>query len=561
MAPPPRPDFTKVTVEESFRTWRTTGHDRTVLVVVRTATTVAHLRDVLAVFDDDRRIQVVFTHDPGRSAVFAAGLAGAIENLEAPVIPWELACSREFDLALAASENDDLHRLNAPVVLLPHGLGYQKYYPGTSTIAGMNPERLVRGERVIPSAIVLSHSQQRDLLARACPPAAGRGVVAGDVTLDRLLANRHRAGHYRRAFGTGNRTLVLLASTWGPRSLFGTDPALPERLLACLPADEYQVALSLHAGVWAHGPWQVRSWLSRAREHGLCLLPEGAGWHAALLAADLVVSDRGSLSVYAAATGTPLLLAGGGEDTTVAGSAMAALAGVAPALDSRRDLASQLDAAVHGYTPTGFAPVVKQAVDNPGGASVVLRRVLYELLRLPEPQAPARTSPIPAVTPETTPVTAYLVAGTPGGHGVALRRFPAGPADETLDYQHRTAHIETARLSEVEAADVLYLREDDFPRAAAEALRRWPHARIVAAVSGPDRCVLMTRDTPATEYTVHAAPGTTRTDPLLVASLAYVRLSQGGRLPRDDRFRLGDRCFTVTATAPASPDTGSSSGD
>ncbi|MQA07954.1 MAG: hypothetical protein GEU98_05235 [Pseudonocardiaceae bacterium] len=66
------------------------------------------------------------------------------------MISWAQACATRFDLAIAASENDELHRLNAPIMLIPHGFGYQKTYPGRAVIAGMDPDRLVHLGRVVP---------------------------------------------------------------------------------------------------------------------------------------------------------------------------------------------------------------------------------------------------------------------------------------------------------------------------------------------------------------------------------------------------------------------------
>jgi hypothetical protein len=467
-----------------------------------------------------------------------------------------VATSTRFDLAIAASENDDLHLLDAPVVLVPHGLGYQKYYPGSRVIAGMNPERLLHKGNPVPAAIVVSHPDQRSQLLASCPPVAARAVVAGDPCLDRILASRHLAHRYRRAFGAADRRLVFLASTWGPDSLFGTDPRLPERLLAELPVDECQVAISLHAGVWAHSPWQVRAWLTRARESGLRILPVHDGWRAAVLAADVAVSDRGSLSLYAAAADTPLLLTGGSGDTTVAGSPMAALAEEAARLDDTGDLRAQLETAIHGHVPGRYEPIVKQAVEHPGQSAPILRELLYRLLRLPEPLWRPEFDPVPTPEPESAPVRAFLAGGDPAGDAVTIHRFPGRPDRPDLGYQHIAVDFENARLSEVDAATILYLPWDtDFRVRAELVLRQWPHARIAAAVSGPRRCTLLTRDGRTVTF-ILSAPA----DPLLAASLAYVTLTRSGHLPEHDRIRIGHRVIDVAA-APVRPDTGTPLGD
>lgn len=84
----------------------------------------------------------------------------------------------------------------------------------------------------------------------------------------------------------------------------GSDDVLPlilRRLTSELPIDEYRTAAVLHPNIWAgHGPGQVRLWLDRARRAGLALVDPLAGWRQALIAADLVIGDFGSVSYYAA---------------------------------------------------------------------------------------------------------------------------------------------------------------------------------------------------------------------------------------------------------------------
>ncbi|MEU6646868.1 hypothetical protein ABZ863_30625 [Saccharomonospora sp. NPDC046836] len=557
MVPPPRSDFSRITVDARFRQWRTTSCERTVLVVARTTTALTRLLDVLSLMEADQRVQIVFTHDPASPAIFSAGLDEAMDSLRAPVVPWSKAIRTRFDLAIAASENDHLHQLAAPVLLLPHGLGFQKYYPGSRTVAGMNPQRLLHRGQPVLSAIALSHSDQYRQLADSCPEASSTGVVVGDPCLDRMLASGHMARRYRETLGATDRTLILLASTWGPDSLFGLHPTLPERLLAELPVDEYRVAMSLHAGVWAHGPWQVRAWLSRAREAGLVLLPAHEDWRAAVLAADLVVSDRGSLSLYAAATDTPVLLTRENSATTVPGSPMASLTAQAPHLDTRGDLRAQLDSAVHTHTPWAYAAITKQAVDNPGHCARPLRALLYELLQLTEPDRSPEFPTLPAPGPEHAGIHALFVGATMHADGsTSLERLPARPVDKDWSYPHLVAEAEHARLSEVSAASVVFLPDaPDFPAHAAEALRQWPHALLAAAARGRS-CQLLIRDGTTAALTMSGG-----VDPRLAASLAYVRLQQVGRIPDTDTFRLGERVIDVRSVAPAHPDTGTSADD
>ncbi|WP_254406476.1 CDP-glycerol glycerophosphotransferase family protein, partial [Streptomyces sp. AC627_RSS907] len=161
------------------------------------------------------------------------------------------------------------------------------------------------------------HPEQRERLRRACPAAEKAAVIAGDPAFDRMLAARPHRERYRRALGVrrGQR-LVVLNSTWNPEGFFGDGggqdmlPGLLPRLAAELPADDYRLAAVLHPNIWhGHGPGQIRVWLDRARRGGLALIDPVHGWRQALLAADAVIGDFGAVSYYAAALGTPVLLA------------------------------------------------------------------------------------------------------------------------------------------------------------------------------------------------------------------------------------------------------------
>jgi hypothetical protein len=510
----PPPEFwPKVPVDDEFRDWLTVGFERKVLVVIRTVTTLTRLLDVVSLFGADRRVQLVFTHDSARPAILGEGVPEFLQELRAPVIGWTVATKTRFDLAIAASENDALQELDAPILLVPHGIGYQKYYPGSAVTSGMNPEKLLHQGEVVPAAIALSHTVQREQLAAACPEALGTARVVGDPCYDRMIVSRHRANRYRAALGTGTRVLVVICSTWGRDSLFGTHPELPEKLLAELPMDEYQVAVTLHPGVWAaHGQWQIHAWLDAAKQAGLVLVAPEKGWQATILAADCVISDEGSAALYAAAVDKPLLLASTGNATTVAESPLAALARTVPSLDFRHELRGQIDFVRRAYTLGDHEPVVKQAVDSPGQAAGLLGELLYRLLDLPLPATRPFFPPVPDPSPPETQVSAYLA----GISGDVLTRFPAGVHVTTeLEFRHIVAHADNAELRHLDGAAIVYT---DDPDRLADLLTLWPSARLAAATAG-NRCVIRLHDGTSVEL---SAPDV---DPLSLASLAYTKLA------------------------------------
>jgi hypothetical protein len=105
--------------------WRTFRPERSVLAVVHNLTALTRLLDVLPVLAEDPRVQVAFT-TPGSSA-FHAGTVEALVGREVRVLDWAEAVGADFDLAISASHGGDLHDITAPLMTIPHGMGYNIY--------------------------------------------------------------------------------------------------------------------------------------------------------------------------------------------------------------------------------------------------------------------------------------------------------------------------------------------------------------------------------------------------------------------------------------------------
>ncbi|WP_370946013.1 hypothetical protein AB5J62_44140 [Amycolatopsis sp. cg5] len=454
-------------------------------MVVRTVTTLTRLLDILSLIRPDRRIQLVFTYDAERPAHLGDGVEAALRRLNVRTVGWEEATKTAFDLALAASENDRLSELDAPILLFPHGIGYQKYYPGGRVTSGMDPEKLLDplGE-VVPAAIALSHEVQREQLRTSCPEAAGHAVVVGDPCHDRMALSTHRVRRYREALGTGDRKLVVVASTFGKRSLYGGEPELPQRLLGALPYDEFQVALVLHPGVTAaHSEFSVHGWETDAMNAGLVVIPPDRGWQATILAADCVISDEGSSALYAAAVDKPLLAATSRAATTVAESPLAMLIDAVPALGE--DLRAQIETVMREHRAGAHRPIVERAVESPGQSASLLRELIYGQLAL-APPAPRTYPPVLSPEPPSGRVAAF-VAGLLDG---VLVRFPAAVASPRLEFSHVVAHADDAELHQLDGADVVFT---DSRERLPEVLAHWPLARLAAAPSERG-CLVRHRD-------------------------------------------------------------------
>ncbi|WP_157440222.1 hypothetical protein [Actinokineospora inagensis] len=423
--------------------------ERRVLGVVHNITAATRLLDVIGLVAGDARVLVEFTV-PGSSA-FTEGTEAFLATRGIRVRPWTSARSDGYHLAIIASLGGDLGTISANRLILPHGMGYNKYLPRetgkqgnretgkqgnretgkqgnreTGAEFGFEPRWLVAGGELIPHALVLSHVEQRTRLAAACPEAVGVSVVGGDPVLDRLRASVPLRPVYRRALGVEDgQRLVVLSSTWGSASLLGTGIDLVRRF-ARLPLDEYRVVTALHPNIAAwHGEWQLRNWLRECSRAGITLLPQPDDWQAAVVAADVVVGDQGSVTFYSAALDRPVLLAVAPLHTVTPASPIGRFLRRAPLLDDAKDLAKQLDDVITTYDPTDLADLTALATSAPDESAALLRSCFYNLMDLSEPPYPAEVRAVSCPDRLTRDVEAQLVQTELTGLTVAVTRFPA----------------------------------------------------------------------------------------------------------------------------------------
>jgi hypothetical protein len=379
--------------------------ERTVLAVVHHMTAATRLADIMPLLEADRRIQVVYACAPGSAS--PGWTAEYLERLGAVVIPWQQATQTQFDLAVAASY-PQLERLHAPVLHVPHGIGFNKYlkrWEGAGPAAGremcgLERAALIHRGRVVPSAMVVPTERDLQRLRQGCPEAAPVASVAGDPAFDRLAASVPARELYRQALGAQDRTLVVVSSTWGPGSLLQRWPDLLGELTSQLPADSYRVAAIAHPHVWAWcGRRQLRAWLAETMRAGLVLLPPEEGWRAALAAADCVIGDHGSVTCYAAAIGRPVALASLAAEELDPACTVARLGRMAPRIRPGKDLTAQLGHVARAWTPARHRVIRDLVTSAPGRSAVLIRTLMYQLLNLAEPGSAAIARPVPAPQP------------------------------------------------------------------------------------------------------------------------------------------------------------------
>jgi hypothetical protein len=390
--------------------------------------------------------------------------------------------------------------------------------------------------------LTVAHPNQIQQLAEFHPEAAASAIEIGDVCYERLLASRPQRDTYRRVMDVQrDQHLVVMSSTWGPTSLLAEHPDLPNRLLAELPLDEYRVALVLHPNVWSfHSGWRLRALHAAALDGGLLLVPPTRGWQAAIIAADVVIGDHGSVSFYSATLGRPTLLAAFGNDAT-SGTTGAEFGRSAPRLDLTRVLRPQLAAAVQEHRQDRWQSLAERTFAHPTTATARLRSALYDLLKLKEPAEAPRVRAFPAPRIARARITSTLVGAhwTVGpGRILTLERRPAAVSaprwERPGEILFLAAEQEEADTALLHNASVVLVREPQpqhwAHRSAREALAACPGATVAAAATVEGTVSVAVSD----GSTIEASTSTPPADPFAAAAAVYACLRDGVNLGRKD---------------------------
>lgn len=215
--------------------------------------------------------------------------------------------------------------------------------------------------------------------------------VVGDPCYDRIRAGRRLRQSYRDALGLeAGQKLVVVTSTWSDSSLLGGAAHQLERLIGQLPRPEYRVVLLIHPNVYAaYGAYRVRAWWGHLADRGLILTGPEHDWQPFLVAADYIVGDHGSVTLYGSAVGVPVLLGTYREADVHPSSGAAVLAAIAPRLVASVPVRAQLAQADEQFDAEAMAGVSALISSEPGGFARHTRSLLYGMLGLGQPAGPA----------------------------------------------------------------------------------------------------------------------------------------------------------------------------
>ncbi|MBA0051690.1 translation initiation factor 2 [Streptomyces sp. AJS327] len=524
--------------------------------------------DVLPALSGDDRLTRLFTLVPGSD--FGPGVLSAIDRVGGRVIPWSEACARTHDLVVAASPKGELSLLRGPHVLLPHGAGYNKSIPGegsADSASGLDPAHLLRADGDAPLGLhAVAHPDQLARLSTLGRWASGRARVVGDPTLERVLASRPLRDRYRAALGTGPRTLLVLASTWGPESLLSQRPGLPVELATRLPHDEYQVALVVHPNEHSRlGGYELNERLAPALEAGLVLAAPHEEWASLLVAADALVTDHGSTALYYCAAGDrPIVSAPHGGTELIPGSPMHTLLRRIPRLEppetaGAAGTVAAVAEALDAYRPGPGREAAEAAFACQGDALDRLRTEVYALLGLEPPPLANPVRPLPSPTRPGRGPVAFDVHAEVAPDGVRLARRALGDTPG----HHLAVEYGAASEPLTRSAGLLFLRPVNSSVSRAElawtpegwtehALAACPGCRTAAAILPSGHCLLRVRGHPR-PYVVRAEPRreggrTARADPAAAASAAHAWLVAHGATPTAPvrlECHLGERAYRL----------------
>lgn len=547
--------------------WATFPDQCVVLAIVRTLTSAIVLLDTLKLFRGNSDVQVRFALDS--ETAFNAG----VEELLAEIVPGQLTAlqdvgSQQPCLVLTASENVDLSPFTCPIVLVQHGIGFNKYVPDSRTgalrLSGIPRPEFTEWPNL---STLLGHPAQRDqLLAAGFHTLAKTSEVVGDPAHDAMRASGHLRDRYRAALGVGEgQTLVTITSTWGQESLIGRHQRLPRSLLAELPHDTHRVALVLHPNSWSwHSPWHLHTTFADELEAGLLLIPPERGWGATMVAADVVIGDHGSVTLYAAAIRRPVLLASDGGADGVADTTAEELRSLAPRLAVDAPLAPQIHHAIVDHRSDDYDVLAAHTFAHVDGAHTRLRDILYQRLgrRPPAPHPWRPALPPPEPRPATRPVTAFEVHTRCVDETVEVVRYPAParrPQDIAGTYRHLAVAESHPNTALTHSASVVYTEAPNVASARAWteiALDSFPGCLMAAALAGDEGCVA-TRGT----ETWHVQ-GVFDLDASVWSAALYARVRSRDKVEGTHVVRVAGSTHVITVTthstdshaaAPSSP--------
>ncbi|WP_194904094.1 hypothetical protein [Catenulispora rubra] len=284
-----------------------------------------------------------------------------------------------------------------------------------------------------------------------------------------------------------------------------------------------------------------------------------------MIAADAVIGDHGSVTLYAAALGRPTALACFSWEEIAPDTPTAALTGAAAGFAAEKPVWPQVEALIeaagHGRVPEQAEALAARAFHHQGRSLDRISTIAYRLMDLPAPARGQEATAVPLPSrPESAP-TSWYFQGDISNDEVAILRWPAPWSQPAVGWGRvrLMADVGDPNSRLVRAAAVLIYRAAGGSDARADAadnnrevdLAGFPAAYLRAVVSR-GRMILTLRGRGTFEaITDHLPPDF---DPCVIAAAAYAMVFQARRLLEPElRVSISRRTVTVPVRAVPSP--------
>ncbi len=196
--------WVRVPVGPEAARWATRGRCRRVLLVVHNVTAATRLIDVLPLFRDDLRLQVLATCTG--SSPFRSGVEELLASVGVPVLPWEQALSTPVDLAISASFGGQLDEIKGKLTVLSHGVGYNKTLTAPNTEhrtpcsgsgrSGSSPPRALRSRTPWSSPTPSRSTDSPSPAPRPCRPPSWPATPASTASSPPGTTGTGTDGHW-----------------------------------------------------------------------------------------------------------------------------------------------------------------------------------------------------------------------------------------------------------------------------------------------------------------------------------------------------------------------------
>ena len=371
-----------VTARLAFR-WFARPPSRRILLVANNELMARWLRMTIDLIRSDSRLRFTVTTDKPCVQTELERIASIVG---VDTESYERARMKAWDLLMCADHlvGEPFHP-RLPVVHVGHCSTASKRVYGRfyqyNRQANVRPSGRPRYTRCFVASQMARH-----LAVRECPELDGVVTAVGDPQTDLVLAMTARRQAIRQAFGYGpNETVVLMLSTWGPCCLMAQmGPGLLEQ--AERLGHRYRFIFSTHPNHWRGPQAELEPWGAYLEAHaplGCRVIKPDDDTLAALVAADLALTDHGSLAMNFAILDKPMAVVPVAPEGIVERTLAAVFQRILPRLESPDELETLLAELPRRFPHRKVRRIVRLFNSFPGQASERICEAIYTVLQLP----------------------------------------------------------------------------------------------------------------------------------------------------------------------------------